>query len=72
MLETPWLRGPETEARNNMAKMAFESLLIITLSQPRGEDYMRFAHAVKNRANAFFNETVFDSAEDVSEFEGEW
>lgn len=69
-LEFPWFRANDSDERNAQARIAYQSLLTVTLTQPKSHEYETFSKAVKKRANKLFDETVFQADDDVNVFVG--
>ncbi|GFO01839.1 guanylate cyclase [Plakobranchus ocellatus] len=65
----PWYRADDTEQRNADARVAYESLMTVTLRKPTGAEYRKFSEDVKERAAQMYENFTFGEQE-VNSFVG--
>ena len=59
----PWYDKEDSDANNEKAKKAYESLMIITLKKPDNEKYFNFSREVKEQAKIDFPEYNYEEDE---------
>ncbi|KAK6176544.1 hypothetical protein SNE40_014809 [Patella caerulea] len=67
--ERPWYRPNETDERNEKARLAYQSLMTVTLRKPNSPEYRMFSKEVKKRAKALYDNFTYGE-EEVNSFVG--